>query len=118
VGVVDEADHRGSHGSDGGSEGQVAEHPLGSGRLGGPGVALSGEVEVCPPGTEADHDAASPTLRVTPLIGWLASPATTPVRVSPSTMIMSVPNRSMSASVTVSEVPGLAVRITAANTAR
>jgi hypothetical protein len=62
--------------------------------------------------------ATSPTLRVSPLIGWLASPATTPVRVSPSTMMVSVPNRSMSASVTVSEAPGLAVRITAANTAR
>jgi hypothetical protein len=40
VGVVDEADHRGAHGGDGGGEGQVAEHPLGCGRTGGPGVTL------------------------------------------------------------------------------
>src|SRR5258707_290559 len=49
-----------------------------------------------------------------------ASPATTPVRVSPSTMMMSRPNRSMSASVMVSAAAcaGPAVRITAANPAR
>jgi hypothetical protein len=45
--------------------------------------------------------ATSPTLTVRTLTGWLASPLTTPVRVSPSTMMMSSPNRSMSASVTL-----------------
>ena len=36
------------------------------------------------------------------MIGWLDNPATTPVRVSPSTMMMNAPNRSVSASETIS----------------
>ena len=57
---------------------------------------------------------------VSPLIGWLDNPATTPVRVSPSTMMMNAPNRSVSVSVMISAAAcsGLAVMITAANPAR
>ena len=62
--------------------------------------------------------ATSPTLRLSALSGSSASPVTTPVSVSPSTMMVSSPNRSMSASVTISAGPKLAVRITAANPAR
>jgi hypothetical protein len=39
---------------------------------------------------------------VSPLTGRPDNPATTPVRVSPSTMMMNAPNRSVSASVTIS----------------
>jgi len=56
MGVVDEADHGGAHAGDGGGERQVAEHPLQGRRPSRPGVAVSGEVEVRPPGAEADHD--------------------------------------------------------------
>jgi hypothetical protein len=57
---------------------------------------------------------------VSALTGLLASPATTPVSVSPSTMMMSAPNRSVSESVMVTAAAwaGVAVRITAAKTAR
>ncbi len=64
--------------------------------------------------------ATSPTARVSAPTGWPDNPATTPVRVSPSTMMMNAPNRSVSASLTISAAAwaGLAVRITAANPAR
>src|SRR5262249_21548893 len=46
--------------------------------------------------------ATSPTARVSALTGSRASPATTPVSVSPSTMMASSPNRSTSAAETIS----------------
>jgi hypothetical protein len=55
MGVVDEADHGGTHGGHGGGKREMAEHPL---QAGGPcrsGVAVSGKIEVCPPGPEAHH---------------------------------------------------------------
>jgi hypothetical protein len=52
--------------------------------------------------------------------GGLRRSRTTPVRLSPSTMMVNAPNRSVSASVTISAAAraGFAVRITAANPAR
>ena len=60
VGVVDEADHRGAHRGHRGGERQVAEYPLHAGRPVRPGEPLPGEVEVRPPGAEADHDGDQP----------------------------------------------------------
>ena len=60
VGVVDEADHRRAHRGDGCGERQVAEDPLQGSGLFLSGVAVPGEVEVGPPGTEADHDGDQP----------------------------------------------------------
>jgi hypothetical protein len=60
VGVVDKADHRGAHRGDGGGERQVAEYPLHAGSTFRSGAAPSGEVEVCPPGAEADHHGDQP----------------------------------------------------------
>jgi hypothetical protein len=60
MGVVDEADHGGAHRGDGGCEGQVTEHPPQGGCPCRNGVAISGEVEVCPPGAEPNHDGGQP----------------------------------------------------------
>jgi hypothetical protein len=103
MGVANEAGHRGAHGRDGRSGRQVTENPPQGGRGLRLDVAVTGAI--------------SPTLRVSPLSGSLASPWTTPVRVSPSTMMMNRLNHSIRASVMVSAAPsaGLAVRIIAAN---
>jgi hypothetical protein len=98
----------------------MAEYPLHAGYRFRPGQALSGEVEIGPPGAEADHDGDQPhghSERADRLAGH---PPTTPVRVSPSTMMMNAPNRSVSESVTVIAAArvGATVRITAANPAR
>jgi hypothetical protein len=58
--MVDEADHRGAHCGDGGGERQVAEQPLQAARRFRSGMAVPGEVEVGPPGAEADHDGGQP----------------------------------------------------------
>lgn len=64
--------------------------------------------------------ATSPTARVSALVGSWVSPSTTPVTVSPSTMMISSPNRSVSASVTLRATAwtGVAVPIMSANPAR
>jgi hypothetical protein len=96
MGVVDEADHRGAHRGDGRRERQVAEDPLQvfAGVCRGAVPAKSKYVHS---GAEADHDGDQPNGEGSSLTGSRANPATTPVRVSPSTMMVSSPNRSMSA---------------------
>jgi hypothetical protein len=70
-------------GGDGGGERQIAEQPPHAGRRFLPGQALPGEVEISPPGAEADHDDDQPDGQGKRAAGSLASPSTTPVRVSP-----------------------------------
>jgi hypothetical protein len=56
VGVIDQADHGGAHRGDGGGQRQVTEYPAQAGGSLGSWVVAAGEVEVRPPGAEADHD--------------------------------------------------------------
>ena len=60
MGMLHQADHRGAHRGDGGRERQMAEHPLHAGHRFRPGAAMSGEVEIGPPGAKADHNGDQP----------------------------------------------------------
>src|SRR5260370_1347267 len=60
MGVDDKADHGSTHRGNSGRKRQMTEHPLQARRRFWSGMAVPGEVEICPPGTEADHDGDQP----------------------------------------------------------
>jgi hypothetical protein len=120
MGVADEADHRSAHRRDSGREREVAEHPLQAGAGSGLGWRYPAKSKYVHQAPKPTTMATSPTSRVSPLTGSPDKPATTSVRVSPSTMMVNAANRSMSAPVIICEAvgAGLARMITAANPAR